>query len=56
MCGISSLPPPEISKEEKAKMEAKMTNIKEDPKWGMFATANAVLLIGVGVFVFAYFG
>ena len=56
MCGISSLPPPEISPEEKAKMEAKMTSIKEEPRWKLFATANAVLLCGVGVFVFAYFG
>ena len=55
-CGISSLPPPDISAEEKLKAEQKMTTIVENPKWKLFALFNAILLCGIGVFIFAYFG
>ncbi|XP_072040859.1 sodium/glucose cotransporter 4-like isoform X2 [Amphiura filiformis] len=56
LCGISSLAPPEISPEDKLRAEQKMTTIVEPRKWKIFAAANAILLCGAGVFVFAYFG
>lgn len=55
VCGVQRTPPPVLTEEEKERAEKKMTSIREKPRWRNFAVVNAILLCGVGVFVFAYF-
>ncbi|XP_005521350.2 PREDICTED: sodium/glucose cotransporter 4 [Pseudopodoces humilis] len=56
LCGLSSGPTPTLSPEEKAVLEQRLTSIEEKPLWRTVCDINAILLLAVSVFLWAYFG
>ncbi|NXG21111.1 SC5A9 protein, partial [Grallaria varia] len=55
-CGLSTSPMPTLSQEERAVLEQRLTSIKEKPLWKTVCNANAILLLAINVFLWAYFG
>ncbi|NXI39792.1 SC5A9 protein, partial [Galbula dea] len=56
-CGLSTgLTPPTLSQEERAALEQKLTSIEEKPLWKTVCNVNAILLLTINVFLWAYFG
>ncbi|RXM29220.1 Sodium/glucose cotransporter 4 [Acipenser ruthenus] len=55
LCGLSNSPQPEMSVEERAEQEKKLTCIEEQPFWRNFCNINALLLLTVNVFLWGYF-
>lgn len=56
LCGLSSGPTPALSQEEKAALEQRLTSIEEEPLWRNVCNANAIILMTINVFLWAYFG
>uniref|UniRef100_A0A8C3TU20 Solute carrier family 5 member 9 n=1 Tax=Catharus ustulatus TaxID=91951 RepID=A0A8C3TU20_CATUS len=56
LCGLSSGPTPTLSQEEKAALEQRLTSIEEEPLWRNVCNANAIILMTINVFLWAYFG
>ncbi|NWR28461.1 SC5A9 protein, partial [Tachuris rubrigastra] len=54
-CGLSTSPTPTLSQEERAALEQRLTSIEEEPLWKAVCNANAVLLLAINVFLWAYF-
>ncbi|XP_041134169.1 sodium/glucose cotransporter 4 [Polyodon spathula] len=54
-CGLSNRPQPEMSVEERAEQQKKLTCIEEQPFWRNFCNINALLLLTVNVFLWGYF-
>jgi hypothetical protein len=46
---------PKLTKEEEAALRQKFSDTSEKPLWRTVMNINAVLLLGVAVFVHAYF-
>ncbi|NXC00548.1 SC5A9 protein, partial [Orthonyx spaldingii] len=55
-CGLPSSPTPTLSQEERAALELRLTSIEEKPLWRTVCNANAILLLTINVFLWAYFG
>ncbi|KAJ7405345.1 Sodium/glucose cotransporter 4 [Willisornis vidua] len=55
-CGLSPSPMPTLSQEERAALEQRLTSIKEKPLWKTVCNANAILLLAINIFLWAYFG
>ncbi|NXA92417.1 SC5A9 protein, partial [Melanocharis versteri] len=55
-CGLPTSPTPTLSQEERAALEQSFTSIEEKPLWRIVCNANAVLLLTINVFLWAYFG
>uniref|UniRef100_A0A8B9IRM8 Solute carrier family 5 member 9 n=1 Tax=Amazona collaria TaxID=241587 RepID=A0A8B9IRM8_9PSIT len=55
-CGLSTGPKPTLSQEEKAALEQKLTSIEEKHPWKTVCNVNAILLLTINVFLWAYFG
>uniref|UniRef100_K7FQR2 Solute carrier family 5 member 9 n=1 Tax=Pelodiscus sinensis TaxID=13735 RepID=K7FQR2_PELSI len=55
-CGISTNPGPSLTKEEKAVLERKLTNITERPLSRTVCNVNAIILLAINVFLWGYFG
>ncbi|XP_065529460.1 sodium/glucose cotransporter 4 [Lathamus discolor] len=55
-CGLSTGPKPTLSQEEKAALEQKLTSIEEKHPWKTVCDVNAILLLTINVFLWAYFG
>ncbi|NWY67004.1 SC5A9 protein, partial [Erithacus rubecula] len=56
LCGLSTGPKPTLSQEEKAALEQRLTSIEEEPLWRNVCNANAIILMTINVFLWAYFG
>ncbi|XP_075687834.1 sodium/glucose cotransporter 1 [Rhinoderma darwinii] len=54
-CGFEDTKAPKLSEEEKAAMEAKMTDTSELPLWKNVVNINGIILLAVAVFCHAYF-
>ncbi|KAM9379155.1 sodium/glucose cotransporter 4 [Phaethornis superciliosus] len=54
-CGLSPSPAPTLSQEERAALEQRLTSIEEKPLWKTVCDVNAVVLLTVNVFLWAYF-
>ncbi|NXF42919.1 SC5A9 protein, partial [Oceanites oceanicus] len=55
-CGLSTGPTPTLSQEERAALEQRLTTIEEKPLWKTVCNVNAILLLTINVFLWAYFG
>uniref|UniRef100_A0A3B3QJA9 Sodium/glucose cotransporter 1 n=1 Tax=Paramormyrops kingsleyae TaxID=1676925 RepID=A0A3B3QJA9_9TELE len=55
-CGFEQSAAPELSPEEQAELQKKLTDTSEDPVWRNVVNANAIVLLTVAVFFYAYFG
>ncbi|KAF1650144.1 Sodium/glucose cotransporter 4, partial [Eudyptes chrysocome] len=55
-CGLSTGPTPTLSQEERAALEQRLTSIEEKPLWKTVCGVNAILLLTINVFLWAYFG
>ncbi|NWI45202.1 SC5A9 protein, partial [Picathartes gymnocephalus] len=55
-CGLPTSPTPALSQEERAALEQRLTSIEEKPLWRIVCNANAILLLTINVFLWAYFG
>ncbi|KAM7107542.1 sodium/glucose cotransporter 4 [Ciconia maguari] len=55
-CGLSTGPTPTLSQEERAALERRLTSIEEKPLWKTVCNVNAILLLTINVFLWAYFG
>uniref|UniRef100_A0A8C5U4B3 Solute carrier family 5 member 9 n=1 Tax=Malurus cyaneus samueli TaxID=2593467 RepID=A0A8C5U4B3_9PASS len=55
-CGLPTSPTPRLSQEERAALEQSLTSIEEKPLWRSVCNANAIVLLTVNVFLWAYFG
>ncbi|NXK32019.1 SC5A9 protein, partial [Piprites chloris] len=55
-CGLSTSPTPTLSQEERAALEQRLTSIKEEPLWKTVCNVNAILLLAINIFLWAYFG
>ncbi|NXT61668.1 SC5A9 protein, partial [Chaetops frenatus] len=55
-CGLPTSPTPTLSQEERAALEQRLTSIEEKPLWRIVCNANAILLLTINVFLWAYFG
>ncbi|NXF74556.1 SC5A9 protein, partial [Sclerurus mexicanus] len=55
-CGLPTSPKPTLSQEESAALEQRLTSIEEKPLWKIVCNANAILLLAINVFLWAYFG
>lgn len=54
-CGLSMQPEVKLSKEEEEKLQRKLTSIDEVPLWRNVCNVNAVILLAINVFLWAYF-
>ncbi|XP_051480813.1 sodium/glucose cotransporter 4 [Apus apus] len=54
-CGLSTGPATSLSQEEKAALERRLTSIEEKPLWKNVCNVNAILLLTINVFLWAYF-
>ncbi|XP_032103410.1 sodium/glucose cotransporter 4 [Sapajus apella] len=54
-CGLSGAPEQALSPAEKAALEQKLTSIEEEPLWRRVCNINAVLLLGINIFLWGYF-
>ncbi|KFU94448.1 Sodium/glucose cotransporter 4, partial [Chaetura pelagica] len=54
-CGLSTGPAASLSQEEKAALERRLTSIEETPLWRNVCNVNAILLLTINVFLWAYF-
>ena len=54
LCGLQNTGP-KLTKEEEAALRQKFSDTSEKPLWRTVMNINAVLLLGVAVFVHAYF-
>ncbi|GAB0193145.1 sodium/glucose cotransporter 4 [Grus japonensis] len=55
-CGLSTGPAPTLSQEERAALERRLTSIEEKPLWKTVCNVNAIVLLTINVFLWAYFG
>ncbi|NWX25225.1 SC5A9 protein, partial [Notiomystis cincta] len=55
-CGLPTSPRPTLSQEEKAALEQRLTSIEEKPLWRTVCNINAILLMTINLFLWAYFG
>lgn len=55
ICGIEKQSGPEMTDEEKAELEAKNLSIHEDSKWRRINNVNAIVLILLTTFLWAYY-
>ncbi|KAL4609643.1 sodium/glucose cotransporter 1 [Arapaima gigas] len=55
-CGFEQKKAPKLSPEELAEMQKKLTDTSEHPLWRNVVNANAIVLLAVAVFFYAYFG
>ncbi|NWI83233.1 SC5A9 protein, partial [Dryoscopus gambensis] len=55
-CGLPTSPTPTLTQEERAALEQRLTSIEEKPLWRIVCNANAILLLTINVFLWAYFG
>ncbi|XP_068879461.1 sodium/glucose cotransporter 4 isoform X2 [Aphelocoma coerulescens] len=55
-CGLPTSPTPTLSQEERAALEQTLTSIEEKPLWRIVCNANAILLLTINIFLWAYFG
>ncbi|NXM32377.1 SC5A9 protein, partial [Oxyruncus cristatus] len=55
-CGLPTSPTPTLSQEERAALEQRLTSIEEEPLWKTVCNVNAILLLAINVFLWAYFG
>ena len=54
ICGIEKQSEPELTDEEKAEIEAKNLSIDEKRIWNLFNNFNAILLIMLTTFIWAF--
>ncbi|KFQ45477.1 Sodium/glucose cotransporter 4, partial [Nestor notabilis] len=54
-CGLPTGPKPTLSQEERAALEQKLTSIEEKHPWKTVCNINAILLLTINVFLWAYF-
>ncbi|XP_068956904.1 solute carrier family 5 member 4-like isoform X2 [Petaurus breviceps papuanus] len=54
-CGLQTKKGPKLTEEEKAALERKLTDTSEKPLWRNVVNVNAILVMAVGVFYYAYF-
>uniref|UniRef100_A0A8C5LXM3 Sodium/glucose cotransporter 1 n=1 Tax=Leptobrachium leishanense TaxID=445787 RepID=A0A8C5LXM3_9ANUR len=54
-CGFETKKAPKLSEEEKAAIEAKMTDTSEKPLWRNVVNINGIILLAVAVFCHGYF-
>ena len=55
ICGIEKHEEPVLSEEEKRIIEEKQTSLYEVPKWKKICDANAIMLMFVAIFLWAFF-
>lgn len=55
-CGLSTGPTPTLSPEERAALQQRLTSIEEKALWKTVCDVNAILLLTINVFLWAYFG
>ncbi|XP_010608567.1 sodium/glucose cotransporter 4 isoform X1 [Fukomys damarensis] len=55
LCGLSGAPGQVLSPEEKAVLEQKLSSIEEEPLWRSICNINAILLLGINIFLWGYF-
>lgn len=55
VCGIEKHDEPELTEEERLAFEAKQTSLEEDPFWSKVVSVNAIMLMVVAVFFWAFF-
>uniref|UniRef100_A0A672U0U8 Solute carrier family 5 member 9 n=1 Tax=Strigops habroptila TaxID=2489341 RepID=A0A672U0U8_STRHB len=54
-CGLSTGTKPTLSQEERAALEQKLTSIEEKHPWKTVCDVNAILLLTINIFLWAYF-
>ncbi|NXX24878.1 SC5A9 protein, partial [Nicator chloris] len=54
-CGLPTSPTPSLSQEERAALEQRLTSIEEKPLWRNVCNVNAIILLTINVFLWAYF-
>ncbi|GCB82817.1 hypothetical protein scyTo_0023788 [Scyliorhinus torazame] len=54
-CGISSEPEPEPTEEEKVDAMRKMTDISENKTWSTVVNVNAIIMMCVAIFLWAFY-
>ncbi|NWV20058.1 SC5A9 protein, partial [Origma solitaria] len=55
ICGLPTGPKPTLSEEERAALEQRLTSIEEKPLWKAVCNVNAIVLLTINVFLWAYF-
>uniref|UniRef100_A0A8C9VHH2 Sodium/glucose cotransporter 1 n=1 Tax=Scleropages formosus TaxID=113540 RepID=A0A8C9VHH2_SCLFO len=55
-CGFEQKTAPELSPEEQAELQKQLTDTSEQPLWRNVVNANAIILLAVAVFFYAFFG
>ncbi|NXO74718.1 SC5A9 protein, partial [Phainopepla nitens] len=55
LCGLQTGPTPTLSQEERAALEHRLTSTQEEPLWRAVCNVNAILLVTINVFLWAYF-
>ncbi|XP_030639646.1 sodium/glucose cotransporter 4-like [Chanos chanos] len=55
VCGLSQQPKVKLTEEEKEALEKKLTSIEEEPLWKHVCDANAIIILAINVFLWAYF-
>ena len=55
ICGIEKTDQPEMTEEERQALEEKQTSLDEDPFWKKVVSINAIVLMVVAVFFWAFF-
>ncbi|XP_010896966.2 sodium/glucose cotransporter 2 isoform X3 [Esox lucius] len=54
-CGVSRTPVPELTEEEFTEASKKLPDISEEPFWKHVVDANALVMMGVAVFLWGYY-
>ena len=55
ICGVEKHDEPELTEEEMKAIAAKQNSLHEDPLWNKVSNVNALILMVVAVFFFAFF-
>uniref|UniRef100_A0A4W3KHZ0 Solute carrier family 5 member 9 n=1 Tax=Callorhinchus milii TaxID=7868 RepID=A0A4W3KHZ0_CALMI len=55
-CGLNTQPKPELTEEEEAALQRKLTCIQEKPLWRNVCNINAFILLTINIFFWGYFG
>lgn len=54
-CGLEDSKAPELSKEEEAALQQKLTDTEENPFWKRVVNTNGIILLAVAVFCHGFF-